>query len=174
MGSDACRNIKNHVARALWLGVGKGCVPTRASSPQDAKFVIFPSLRGHFWCDGTLCDLIQGCGNVITHYSHVEPCDLESIAIKDEVDNWLKNYQNGKYGAIRFPHARMLHKLLLYMDRAILPKHAVQMMNSLSTEWVMARQSLFICRLRLDRYGRTKLHRLVSVFTPDAQHSQAR
>ena len=35
LGSDACRNIKNHVARALWLGVGTGCVPIDDVAVKD-------------------------------------------------------------------------------------------------------------------------------------------
>ena len=35
LGSDACRNIKNHVARVLWLGVGTGCVPIDDVAVKD-------------------------------------------------------------------------------------------------------------------------------------------
>ena len=44
--------------------------------------------------------------------------------IEEDVEEWLRIYQNGKYSSVRLPDVAMLHKLALYLDRAILPKNA--------------------------------------------------
>ena len=52
---------------------------------HDRVARLSPSMRTHFNGDGTLCDLVQGCGYLLTHYSFGE----DSRGIATDVDEWL-------------------------------------------------------------------------------------
>ena len=86
---------------------------------------LFPSIEDKFYLDGTMCDLVQGCGNILVHFAFGVSGGLcRQKAIERDIEVWLESYQNGKYSSSRFPEGTLLHKLLLYFDRAILPKNA--------------------------------------------------
>ena len=82
--------------------------------------------------------------------------------IEEDIEEWLRIYQNGKYSSMRLPDVAMLHKLALYLDRAILPKNAVGIMADLRNA-LAAESRLLVCfPFKLGRLGETKLHSLLS------------